>query len=248
MKSFLVTTVPKRTLSIRAVRAANQGPMCCLSTLSGTPTSFRQNDPTCISPRMQSEHRRAYSVMGRDSSFASTSSWVPQGKLLTFPHWGGGVSLRTNTTDSDETNKTKTEEEKVDEDAMETLPPPIPGDNGGDDEDFEFEDPNEAKHDPSDLDGDRDNFTVPIVINMPDMDDESSSSTIEKWYKEPGDIIKRNDILCDIATPDFTFGMVTEDNFDAIMGEHHVAEGESAEDNAPICTIYHQPEPGTSSE
>lgn len=131
--------------------------------------------------------------------------------------------------------RAKSDEKKIEE---ETLPPPIPGDDGK--EDFDFEDPNEAKHAPEDLDGDRENFTVPIIINMPDMNDDNLVSKIEKWYKEPGDIIKRNDILCDITTPDFTFGMVTEDDCDAIMGEHHVKEGESAPDNAPICTIYHE--------
>eukprot|EP00980_Cylindrotheca_fusiformis_P031265 scaffold26097_cov108-Cylindrotheca_fusiformis.AAC.1 len=74
---------------------------------------------------------------------------------------------------------------------------------------------------------------------MPDMG-EGNDNLIEKWYKQPGDVIKKNDILCDISTPDFTFGMVTEDEFDAIMGEIHVQEGERADDEAPICTIYHQ--------
>jgi hypothetical protein len=93
------------------------------------------------------------------------------------------------------------------------------------------------------LGGDPSAYTVPIVVKMPDMsDDDDDQSVIEKWYKQPGDIIKRNDILCDIATPAFTFGMVTEDEDDAIMGDIHVMEGDSAVDNSPICTIYHLPD------
>jgi hypothetical protein len=91
--------------------------------------------------------------------------------------------------------------------------------------------------------GDPSAYTVPIVVKMPDMsDDDDDHNTIDKWYKQPGDIIKRNDILCDITTPAFTFGMVTEDEDDAIMGDIHVAEGDSASDNTPICTIYHLPD------
>jgi hypothetical protein len=90
--------------------------------------------------------------------------------------------------------------------------------------------------------GDPSQYTVPIVIQMPDMSDEDDiHNTIEKWYKQPGDVIKRNDILCDIATPDFTFGMVTEDEEDAVMGEIHVPEGTMVPDHTPICTIYHRP-------
>jgi hypothetical protein len=90
--------------------------------------------------------------------------------------------------------------------------------------------------------GDPSAYTVPIVIKMPDMSEEDDEhNMIEKWYKVPGDVIKRNDILCDITTPAFTFGMVTEDEEDAIMGDIHVLEGNAAPDNTPICTIYHLP-------
>lgn len=172
--------------------------------------------------------------MGTQSILNPNAAWVKNGKS-SLPT--NGASLRSNTTESNEKKKEEGDDE------MDTLPPPIPGDDDSD-EDLEFEDPNESKHDPSDLNGDRANFTVPITISMPDMNENSATtSTIEKWYKEPGDIIKRNDILCDITTPDFTFGMVTEDEFDAIMGEHFVLEGESAPDEAPICTIYHEAEP-----
>jgi hypothetical protein len=103
-------------------------------------------------------------------------------------------------------------------------------------------DGNVPKHPLKDLKGDPSDYTVPVVVKMPDvLDSDEEHNTIEKWYKEPGDVIKRNDLLCDIATPAFTFGMVTEDEEDAIMGEIHVAEGGMAPDDAPICTIYHLP-------
>jgi pyruvate/2-oxoglutarate dehydrogenase complex dihydrolipoamide acyltransferase (E2) component len=73
---------------------------------------------------------------------------------------------------------------------------------------------------------------------MPDMSD-GHDNTVETWYKKPGDIIKYNDILCDIATQDFTFGLSMDDNHDAIMGEIHVEAGTTARDGAPICTVYH---------
>eukprot|EP00934_Nitzschia_sp_Nitz4_P006523 Nitzschia sp. Nitz4//scaffold27_size158506//151866//152462//NITZ4_002626-RA/size158506-processed-gene-0.61-mRNA-1//1//CDS//3329545566//6513//frame0 len=102
---------------------------------------------------------------------------------------------------------------------------------------------NEKPHPVEDLQGERSQYTVPITIRMPDMnEDENVEQSIEEWFKQPGDIIKKNDVLCDISTPDFTFGMVTDDDHDAIMGEIHVQAGEFAADNSPICTIYH-PEP-----
>ena len=103
---------------------------------------------------------------------------------------------------------------------------------------------NQTKHPEESLEGDRESYSVEILVKMPDMG-EGDDNKIEAWYKKEGDIIKRNDILCDIATPDFTFGMVTEDECDAIMGEIHVPAGEIARDHEPICTIYHQAQPGT---
>lgn len=234
MKSFM-TAAPKRTLSssFRGVKSnaearigfrGNSG--CLVSSSAANPTTaFTQNDKKnaktqAFSPLKRGQTRN-YTVMGKDA----TTTWSMMSSSSPFTQ---GLSVRTNS-----------DEKKLEEE--ETLPPPIPGDVD-DTDDLTFEDPNEEKHDPEDLDGSPVNFTVPIVINMPDMNDDNLVSTIEKWYKEPGDIIKRNDILCDIATPDFTFGMVTEDDVDAIMGEHHVKEGESAEDNAPICIIYHEPD------
>jgi len=246
MKHFLIVG-PKRTLS-----SLSMGKKSSLKVQITLCPRFLSSIKSAIAfPRTQDdgpssniqvcsqllEQKRNYTVIGTQSTW-NPNTTLMKNRKSSFPT--NNLSLRANTTES---NEKKSEGD----DEMETLPPPIPGDDDSD-EDFEFEDPNEAKHDPSDLDGDRVNFTVPVTINMPDLNDNNATSTIEKWYKEPGDIIKRNDILCDIATPDFTFGMVTEDEFDAIMGQHFVAEGESAVDNAPICTIYHQAEPGAGKE
>lgn len=79
---------------------------------------------------------------------------------------------------------------------------------------------------------------------MPDMSEKDDlHNTIEEWFKLPGDIVKRNDVLCDITTPEFTFGMVTDDEEDAIMGDILVEAGEMCADNAPICIILHKPDP-----
>ena len=91
------------------------------------------------------------------------------------------------------------------------------------------------------LKGDISEYTEEVIIKMPDMGD-GNDNQIEKWYKQPGDIIKFNDVLCDISTPDFTFGMVIEDEEDAIMGEILVQEGEVGDDDAPICITYHRKE------
>ena len=92
----------------------------------------------------------------------------------------------------------------------------------------------------------KDQYTVVIPVRMPDMGE--GENKILKWYKQPGDWIKRNDILCDIQTPDFTFGLVTEDEFDSIMGEifYEASEENSVDDEAVICNILHQDNPGSS--
>jgi hypothetical protein len=106
--------------------------------------------------------------------------------------------------------------------------------------------PNYTKrHAESTLEGDdRSLYNVEIKIRMPDMG-EGNDNKVVKWYKQTGDIVKYNDILCDIETPDFTFGMVTEDEFDSIMGEIFVKEGpEFVNDGTVICNLWHQAEPG----
>ena len=83
-------------------------------------------------------------------------------------------------------------------------------------------------------------YKVEIPIRMPDMGE--GENKILKWYKRPGDWIKRNDILCDIQTPDFTFGLVTEDECDAVMGEifYEASADNAVDDEAIICCILHE--------
>jgi len=66
-------------------------------------------------------------------------------------------------------------------------------------------------------------YTHEVKVEMPDIGD-LKGGNIEKWYKQPGDIIHRDDIICDIRTESFTFGMVTDDDFDSMMGKILVEE------------------------
>ena len=87
-------------------------------------------------------------------------------------------------------------------------------------------------------------YTVPIVIEMPPMDDvggDESHCFVETWHKRKGQRVYRNDVLCDISTPDFVFGMQIDDEEIGVMGEIHVEEGVKVPDHTPICTIYHKP-------
>ena len=70
---------------------------------------------------------------------------------------------------------------------------------------------------------DKSKYTHEVKVEMPDIGD-LKGGTIETWYKRPGDVIHRDDVVCDIRTEDFTFGMVTDDDFDSIMGEIFVEE------------------------
>lgn len=85
-------------------------------------------------------------------------------------------------------------------------------------------------------------FTVPIVIEMPKVDYDEESSSVQTWHKRPGDRLERDDVLCDISTPDFVFGMQIDDEQAGIMGEIHVREGVEVPCHTPICTIYHREE------
>lgn len=86
---------------------------------------------------------------------------------------------------------------------------------------------------------DRGQYTEEIKIRMPDMSE--GENKILKWYKKEGDIIKRKDVLCDIETPDFVFGLETEDEEIAIMGKIHVpASSDHVPDEEVICIILHK--------
>jgi hypothetical protein len=86
---------------------------------------------------------------------------------------------------------------------------------------------------------DRSRFTQQIPVKMPDMDAGGKSKVVH-WYFSPGDVIQRGSVLCDIETPGFTFGMETDDEELAIMGETLVELNEPVPDNAVICMLYHE--------
>lgn len=86
---------------------------------------------------------------------------------------------------------------------------------------------------------DRSRFTQQIPVKMPDMDAGGKSKVVQ-WYFSPGDVIQRGSVLCDIETPGFTFGMETDDEELAIMGETLVELNEPVPDNAVICMLYHE--------
>ncbi len=83
-------------------------------------------------------------------------------------------------------------------------------------------------------------FTEEIKIKMPDMGE--GEGKILEWYKEEGDVVKRGDVLCDIETADFTFGMETDDEQLGIMGSILVpAPSEMIPDGKTICIVLHKP-------
>ena len=99
-------------------------------------------------------------------------------------------------------------------------------------------------------------FTEPILIEMPPMentvdgDEETPTSThpvahsfVETWYKKEGDIVRTADVLCDIQTPEFVFGMQIDDDEIGLLKTIHVQEGEKVPDRTTLCTIYHQKKP-----
>lgn len=74
---------------------------------------------------------------------------------------------------------------------------------------------------------------------MPDMG--LGEGRILKWYKKEGDVVRWEDLLCDIETPQFSYGMETEDEEDAIMGEILVeAPSGKIKENELICYLLHQ--------
>lgn len=92
----------------------------------------------------------------------------------------------------------------------------------------------------SSLEFDASLYKDPVVIRVPEIgDDGGIKPSVKKWYKTVGDIVKPDDVLCDIETSLFTFSMVADDECDGIVGEIHALEGEELEDNDPICTVLH---------
>jgi hypothetical protein len=71
---------------------------------------------------------------------------------------------------------------------------------------------------------DRSKYTEVVPVRMPDLGTSQDNapdrlSQVQEWFFQPGTIVQRGNVLCDIATPDFTFGMETDDEELGIMGE-----------------------------
>jgi len=86
---------------------------------------------------------------------------------------------------------------------------------------------------------DRSLYTEEVPVRMPDMDE--GDNMILRWYHEEGDVILRNDILCDIATPNFSFAMQTEDEHPAILSKILVdaSDKKTVPDEEVICILLH---------
>lgn len=88
-----------------------------------------------------------------------------------------------------------------------------------------------------DIDASR--YTVSVEVKMPAMGD--GGGKILKWYKQKGDVVLREDVLCDIETDDFTFGMETDDEHPAIMGDILVdAPSGKVKDDEVLCILLHE--------
>lgn len=85
---------------------------------------------------------------------------------------------------------------------------------------------------------DRSLYTKEIPIKMPDLG--AGNGKILRWFKQPGDVIVYEDVLCDIETSDFTFGMEIEDEELGILKEINVPKGTIVEPETLICTLYHE--------
>mmetsp|Transcript_45472 Transcript_45472/g.52517 ORF Transcript_45472/g.52517 Transcript_45472/m.52517 type:complete len:292 (+) Transcript_45472:144-1019(+) len=86
-------------------------------------------------------------------------------------------------------------------------------------------------------------YTQPIIIEMPPMDDisdDASHCSVEEWFFKEGDVVRTNDVLCDISTPDFVFGMQIDDEELGILKTIHVQPHIKVPDHTPLCTIYHK--------
>ena len=102
---------------------------------------------------------------------------------------------------------------------------------------------------------DKSKYTHPIPIPMPDLGTSHGNSPdryslVKEWFFQTGDIIQHEDVLCDIETPDFTFGMETDDEGVTIMGDILVPAGQPVPDGTILCYTLHPsngnpPEPDT---
>lgn len=67
-------------------------------------------------------------------------------------------------------------------------------------------------------------FRHEIEITMPDLGD-TGNGTLLQWYKEPGDFVEQDALLCEIETDAFTFQMQTDDEELGLLKEICVPAG-----------------------
>lgn len=85
-----------------------------------------------------------------------------------------------------------------------------------------------------------DDYNVEVKVEMPDLGE--TKGKILRWYKKEGDVIRRDETICDIQTDMFTFGMDIEDENEGILKEILIKEGEDyVKPGTAICTIMHKP-------
>lgn len=73
------------------------------------------------------------------------------------------------------------------------------------------------------------------TVKMPQLGESVTEGTILKWLKQPGEAVKLDEPLCEIETEKVTAELPSE--FEGVMGEILVGEGETAAIGAPLCTI-----------
>ena len=88
-------------------------------------------------------------------------------------------------------------------------------------------------------------YTDPIPIPMPDLGTSNGNSPdryslVKEWFFKKGDIIQHEDVLCDIETPDFTFGMETDDEGITVMGDILVPVGQPVPEGTVLCYTLHE--------
>jgi len=82
-----------------------------------------------------------------------------------------------------------------------------------------------------------------VEVRVPDMgfgDGSNERYRVMEWFKKEGDVVHRGDVLCDVETPDFTYGMETDDEHDTVIGRIFVdAPSDYLREGDVICTLLH---------
>mmetsp|Transcript_1875 Transcript_1875/g.3346 ORF Transcript_1875/g.3346 Transcript_1875/m.3346 type:complete len:238 (+) Transcript_1875:234-947(+) len=90
---------------------------------------------------------------------------------------------------------------------------------------------------------DRSKFVHEVDVEMPDVADDMAGEIV-KWHKKRGDLIKYEDVICDIKTELVTFGLMAGDSFDSYMGEILIPVGSKDSDWVQpgdiLCKTYHE--------